>query len=167
MHFVAHLYTHERLVATDQWTFPGRADQVLKEIDTASSQGLSLTQHYTSLAKLFHWLTAAAVIGMLALGWYMTSLELSPLMLKLYSWHKWIGICILLVTVLRLIWRFSHPAPPLPDDMSPVLKLGAHAGHILLYGLLLGLPLAGWIHSSASGFPVVWFSIVPVPNLVD
>jgi len=125
-----------------------------------------LTQHYTKLAKLFHWLTAAAVIGMLALGWYMTSLELSPFMLNLYSWHKWIGICILLMTVLRLIWRFSHPAPPLPDNMPAVLRLGAHLAHVLLYGLLIGLPLAGWIHSSAAGFPVVWFSVVPLPNLV-
>ena len=129
-------------------------------------RGLSLTQHYTSLAKLFHWLTAVAVLGMIGLGWFMTSLEFSPLMLKLFSWHKWIGICILLVTVLRLIWRFSHPAPPLPDDMPPVLRLGAHAGHIMLYALLIGLPIAGWIHSSAAGFPVVWFSVIPLPNLV-
>lgn len=125
-----------------------------------------MTQHYTKLAKLFHWLTAVAVIGMLGLGWYMTSLELSPFMLKVFSWHKWIGICILILTVLRLIWRFRHPAPPLPDDIPPVLRLSANAGHVMLYGLLIGLPLAGWIHSSAAGFPVVWFSVIPLPDLV-
>ncbi|NNE21352.1 MAG: hypothetical protein HKN11_01965 [Rhizobiales bacterium] len=125
-----------------------------------------MTQHYSRLAKFFHWLTAVAVIALLGLGWYMTSLELSPLMLKLYSWHKWIGISVLLVTVLRLIWRFTHPAPPLPADMPPLMRTAAHGGHVLLYALLIGLPIAGWINSSAAGFPVVWFSVIPLPNLV-
>ncbi len=123
-----------------------------------------MTQHYTSIAKFFHWLTAIAVIILLGLGMYMTSLELSPLMLKLYSWHKWIGISVLLVTVLRLAWRFTHPAPPLPDSLPPFMRMAAHGGHFMLYGLLIAMPLAGWVHSSAAGFPVVWFAVLPLPD---
>ncbi len=123
-------------------------------------------QHYTGIAKLFHWLTAVAVIGLIGLGWYMTSLDLTPLTLKLFSWHKWIGISVLLITILRLIWRFSHPAPPLPADMPAIMRLGAHAGHVILYTLLIALPVIGWIRSSSAGFPVVWFGIVPLPDLV-
>ncbi|MGI9462844.1 MAG: YceI family protein [Aestuariivirgaceae bacterium] len=123
-----------------------------------------MTQHYTSTAKFLHWLTALAVFGLLALGLVMTSLDLSPLMLKLYSWHKWIGISVLLVTVLRLIWRYTHPAPPLPETFPRLVRLAAHSGHTALYGLLIAMPLAGWIHSSAAGFPVVWFTVLPLPD---
>ena len=125
-----------------------------------------MTSQYTWTAKAIHWLTALAVLSLFGLGWYMTSLELSPLMLKLYSWHKWIGLCVLVLTVVRLVWRLTHPAPPLPDSMSPAMKMGAHLGHFGIYALLIVLPLLGWLHSSAAGFPVVWFGILPLPNLV-
>ena len=125
-----------------------------------------MTQHYTKPAKFFHWLTAALVAALFALGWYMTTLELSPLMLKLYSWHKWIGITVLVLTVLRLVWRLKHPAPAMSDDMSPLMRTGAHAGHLLLYALLIALPLIGWARSSSAGFPVVLFSAVQLPDLI-
>jgi cytochrome b561 len=123
-------------------------------------------QHYTGTAKLFHWLTVLGVGGLFALGHYMTTLELSPLMLSLYSWHKWIGITVLTITVVRLFWRLGHRPPCLPATMSPVMQLAADAGHWALYGLLLGMPLVGWLFSSASGFPVVLFGVLPLPNLV-
>ena len=124
------------------------------------------SEHYSRTAKFLHWLTVLAIIGLFALGHYMTTLELSPFMLTLYSWHKWIGITVLLVTVLRLVWRFMYRPPALPASMTRSMQLAAHAGHWALYGLLLGMPLIGWLYSSASGFPVVLFGVLPLPNLV-
>ncbi len=125
-----------------------------------------MSSHYTGTAKAFHWLTALAVIGLLALGHFMTSLDLSPLKLQLYSWHKWVGITVFVLTALRLVWRLTHHPPPLPPAMAPHLKLAAHAGHWGLYGLLFAMPLVGWLYSSAAGFPVVLFGVLPLPDMV-
>lgn len=121
---------------------------------------------YTRTAIFLHWLVALGLVGMFALGLYMEGLPLSPNKLKLYSWHKWAGVSLFLVIVLRLAWRLSHRAPELPSDMSAAARFAAHVGHLLLYVLMLAIPVSGWLMSSAQGIPVVWFGIWPLPDLV-
>lgn len=125
-----------------------------------------MSPRYTRTAIFLHWLIALGLIGTLSLGLYMEGLPLSPNKLKLYSWHKWAGMTLLALAVVRLAWRLSHPAPALPQDMSPMSRLAAHAGHWLLYVLMLAIPVSGWLMSSAQGFTVVWFGVLPLPDLV-
>jgi cytochrome b561 len=120
---------------------------------------------YTRTAIALHWLLALALLGSLGLGWMMTGLPLSPLRLKLYNWHKWAGICILALSGLRLAWRWRHPAPPLLR-MPGWQRVAARAVHAGLYALFFAVPLAGWAYSSAAGFPVVVFGILPLPDWV-
>jgi cytochrome b561 len=126
-----------------------------------------MTRHYSSTAKSLHWLMALLFFGMLALGFYMTGLSLSPQKLQLYSWHKWAGITVFLLALFRLAWRISHTPPDLPDTMSRAAKWLAHSGHWVLYLLMLAIPLSGWLMSSAKGFQTVWFGIVPIPDLLS
>ncbi|WP_323016647.1 cytochrome b [Castellaniella sp.] len=125
-----------------------------------------MNQRYTGTAIFLHWLIAVGLIGVFALGFYMQDLPLSPDKLKLYSWHKWAGVTLLVLIVARLAWRLSHRAPELPLTMGPITRMAAHAGHWLLYGLMLAIPLSGWLMSSAQGFQVVWFGVLPLPDLV-
>jgi len=37
---------------------------------------------------------------------------------------------------------------------------------VLLYGLFFAVPLSGWAYSSAAGFPIVWFGVLPLPDWV-
>jgi len=122
---------------------------------------------YTRTAIFLHWLVALGLLGTFALGFYMHDLPLSPNKLKLYSWHKWAGISVLALAVVRLAWRISHPAPALPSSMSARSQLAAHVGHWLLYFLMLAIPFSGWLMSSAQGFQVVWFGVLPLPDLVS
>ena len=69
---------------------------------------------YTRTAIALHWLVAVLILGAFALGLYMVELELSPTKLKLYSWHKWLGVTIWMIAVVRLVWRLTHRPPPLP-----------------------------------------------------
>jgi cytochrome b561 len=121
---------------------------------------------YTGTAIALHWLLAVALLGSWSVGFYMSGLPFSPARLKLYNWHKWAGITILLLSALRLAWRLTHRPPP--DGPMPRWQArAAHAAHGLLYGLFFAVPLAGWAYSSAAGFPVVWFGVLPLPDLVS
>ena len=125
-----------------------------------------MTTTYTPVAKGLHWLMAVMILGLLALGLYMSELPLSPQKLELYSWHKWFGVTVFLLVWLRLAWRLTHRPPALPATLSPGMRLAAHAGHGLLYGLMIAIPLSGWLMSSAKGFQTVWFGVLPIPDLL-
>lgn len=121
---------------------------------------------YTTTAIFLHWLVGLGLIGTFSVGFYMVDLPFSPNKLQLYSWHKWAGVTLLVLAVIRLAWRMSHPAPDLPSSMTRMEQLVAHAGHWVLYGLMLAIPLSGWLMSSAHGIAVVWFGVLPLPDLV-
>lgn len=120
---------------------------------------------YTRTAIALHWLIAALILVAFPLGLYMYELPLSPRKLQLYSYHKWIGITVLLAAAARLLWRLGHrPPAPLPGPRWQVVA--AHAVHHLLYLLIVAVPLSGWLMSSALGFPVVWLGVLPLPDLI-
>ena len=121
---------------------------------------------YTPVAKGLHWLMAALILGLAALGIVMHEMPLSPLKLELYAWHKWFGVTVFLLVWLRLAWRLTHRPPALPATLSAPLQRLAHAGHSLLYVLMIVIPLSGWLMSSAKGVQTVWFGLVPLPDLL-
>src|SRR5262245_8503629 len=101
--------------------------------------------------KFFHWLIALLILLQIALGFAAVSWPLSPTKLNLFFWHKSIGMTVLLLVALRLIWRFSTSVPALPTDTPAWERHAAHASHFLLYVSMIGLPMSGWVLSSASG----------------
>ena len=121
---------------------------------------------YTGVAIGLHWLMAALIVAGFPLGWIVADMEFSPEKLRWMSWHKWLGITVLGLVALRLIWRLTHAAPPLPATMLPWQRGAAHAVHFLLYGLMFAIPFSGWLYSSASGVPVVYLGWWPLPDLV-
>ena len=123
------------------------------------------TTRYTLPAIALHWLLALMILGAFGFGLYMTGLPFSPARLKLYNWHKWAGVTILALTVLRLLWRLSHRPPP-PPAMPSWQQQAYKATHGLMYALFFAVPLVGWAYSSAAGFPIVWFGVLPLPDFV-
>ena len=127
-------------------------------------------RRYTTTAILLHWLLGICIIGTFAAGLYLEQLPFSPSKIRLINWHKWAGVSILALSALRLAWRLTHRPPALPDEIEramPKWQMAAyHATHHLMYVLFFAVPLAGWAYSSAKGFPVVWFGILPLPDLV-
>jgi cytochrome b561 len=123
------------------------------------------TQRYTRTAVALHWLLGLALIGSFSVGLTMTEMAMSPLRLKLYNWHKWAGITILTLSAIRLAWRLTH-RPPADVAMPAWQRQTAHWTHRALYALFFLVPLAGWAYSSAAGFPVVVFGLLPLPDFV-
>jgi cytochrome b561 len=123
---------------------------------------------YTRTAVALHWLIALLIICGFALGWVMTDIPgFTPTKPKYFSWHKWIGVTVFALAIVRVLWRATHVPPRLPADMPAVQRIGAHAVHVLLYVLMLAIPVTGYLYSSASNVPVVYLGIVPLPRLID
>jgi cytochrome b561 len=121
---------------------------------------------YTGTAKVLHWLMALLIIGLFALGQYMSDLSMSPRKLQLYSWHKWVGVTVFFLLLVRVGWRITHQPPALPEQMSKYQRLASHVGHAALYLLMLAIPISGWLMSSAKGYQTVWFGVLPIPDLL-
>ena len=128
------------------------------------------TPRYTRTAMMLHWLLGVALVILFGVGLYMADLPFSPQRLKLYNWHKWAGVSILALSVLRLLWRLTHRPPQLPASVEQAMprwqQRAHHGAHHLLYLLFFAVPLLGWAYSSAAGFPIVWFGALPLPDLL-
>lgn len=127
---------------------------------------LNTWSNWGAVAKFFHWLIAVAIIGNIALGLYAAELPTSPAKVEMFYWHKTTGLTILWLVLLRLLWRFTNPAPRLPPTMPGWQRALAHVSHVLLYVLMIAMPLSGWVIHSASGFPLVLYGLVEVPDIV-
>ena len=130
-----------------------------------SAQTLTSQPRYSGVAIALHWLLALMIVAAFGVGTYMADLPLSPTRLKLFNYHKWAGVTILALSALRLLWRLTH-TPPADVPMPAWQARAAHATHGLLYGLFFAVPLVGWAYSSAAGFPIVWFGVLPLPDFV-
>src|SRR5687767_13306651 len=98
---------------------------------------------YDPYAQIAHWLVVLLLTGSFTLGFIMTELPTSPLRLRLFSWHKWLGVVIFLAVLLRFGWRLRHPAPPLPVTMPVWEREAARISHHFLYLFLFAAPLSG------------------------
>ncbi|WP_064697408.1 cytochrome b [Rhizobium aegyptiacum] len=120
---------------------------------------------YGAIAQGLHWLIAALVGALFAIGWFMTSLPPSPDTIKVFNLHKSIGVAVLALMLLRVGWRLLSPPPPLPSSMSWIAQCAAKLCHLALYLLLFAQPLVGLLHSGAANFPVVVFGLFTLPAL--
>ena len=124
------------------------------------------TQRWGVLSQLFHWLIVVLVVLQVTLATLADDLPPSAKKLALLARHKSVGITILMLVILRLLWRSLNPTPHLPATLKPYERVLAHSNHVLLYLLLFAMPLSGWMMSSARGFPVSWFGFFTLPDLV-
>jgi cytochrome b561 len=120
---------------------------------------------YTRTAIALHWLAVLLILAGFSLGMWMVEQPVAPSTLRAYGYHKWIGITVFLVALVRLAWRRAHPAP-MPVAMPEWQRRAAKLTHACLYALMLAIPLSGWVYSSATGVEVVYLGLVPLPDLV-
>ncbi len=126
-------------------------------------------QKFTPVARLLHWLMgflwlAVWIIGYAAANWREA---LNPGH-GLTAAHKALAATLLFLIVIRVFWRLTHPAPALPDSMTPLMKRAAHWGHFLLYAMaLIALPVSGWMWSSVADKPIMVLWLFQLPPLVD
>lgn len=121
---------------------------------------------YTRTAITLHWLMALFVFVTFPLGVIAHEMAFSPDKLRLLSYHKWLGVTVFILLVIRLVWRVIHQPAELDASMPQWQKIAAQAVHVLLYVLLFAIPLSGWLMSSAKGFQTVYLGVLPLPDLL-
>ena len=121
-------------------------------------------RRYSAGAMLFHWTIAIAVIWNWRIAEAAEDADM-PEKIALFADHKALGITILLLTLGRLAWRWTHPVPPLPSDLAKWEAALARGVHILFYVLLIGLPLGGWLANSLTGRDIDFFGLFTIPPL--
>ena len=125
-------------------------------------------RRYDAVAMSLHWLIAALLIANIALAWYFNTLtglaKIPPVQL-----HKSFGITILILSVLRLAWRFISPAPRLPLSVRTWERIGSAIVQGLFYVIMLGMPLSGWALTSASRliqvYPIMLYGVIHWPAI--
>lgn len=122
------------------------------------------TRAWGTLSKSLHWIIVLLIISQPIIANYADSLsglaKIGPL-----SLHKSIGITILALAIIRLVWRWLNPVPE-TGELKAWERMLAGVSHLLLYALIFAIPLSGWMMSSARNFPVSWFNLVQLPDLV-
>ena len=121
-------------------------------------------QRFGLVAKTLHWLTLALLIAAFTLAVSMVNMPFSPRKLEFYSWHKWVGVTIFLLVLLRLAWRLVNPVPEPPQSTPPWQRRASTLSHAALYAILIVMPVTGWIMSSALNLPVVYLGLVHIPS---
>lgn len=127
----------------------------------------SSATRYGAVAKLFHWVIAALIVIQFVLAEMADGLPLGARKLGLLARHKSFGMTVLMLAILRLLWRLKNPPPALPIAMTPFERRVARGTHIAFYVLLFAQPLTGWMMSSAKNYSVSWFGLFTWPNLIS
>lgn len=123
-----------------------------------NSSGAASRYGYSGLARFFHWLTFFLILGLFPVGFYMThrgkTLNLwDDLTNQLYSTHKLVGFILLILIVLRLLYRTFAGAPEEEPTLTRLQAMGSNIVHWALYALLIAVPVSGWVGISA--FPAL------------
>ena len=123
-------------------------------------------ERYGGIAQLFHWVIVGLIITQFVLANRSDDLPLGIKKIAVLAQHKSVGMTILMLALLRLVWRFTNPVPAEPTTIPSWQRLAARGSHMLLYLLLFIMPLSGWLMSSARNFPVSWFGLFTFPDLI-
>ncbi len=121
-------------------------------------------KRYSIGAMIFHWTIAVAVIWNWRLAENAEHADRAEAM-AIFADHKALGIAILVLTIGRLLWRWTHPVPPLPSGLANWEKTLARTVHVIFYILLIGLPLGGWLANSLNGREIDFFGLFTIPAL--
>ena len=123
-------------------------------------------EHWGSLAKFFHWTVVVLILVQATIGLVMVNLPKTPRAIPYFTFHKSLGLTILLFAVLRLTWRLFDKRPEEPATMPHWQVIVAKSGHALLYVMLFLVPLSGWWYDSVAALrPLYFWGLFEVPHL--
>ena len=122
---------------------------------------------WNATARGLHWLMAVLILLQATVGWIAQEMERTPARVDAMTLHKSLGVTLLMLLLLRLAWRWTHPAPLPPDGSSAWEIRLARLAHGALYLLMAAIPLSGWLAASAYVVPWKFWWVVGLPRIVS
>jgi cytochrome b561 len=122
-------------------------------------------KRFAAPQRFLHWFMAACILSMLFIGVGMVS-TVSTKYLTLFQIHKFLGIAILVLAILRLAFRVLYGSPRLPSDLPTPMRLAAEASQVIFYLLMLAMPLLGWGMLSSASHPVIFYGTLHLPPIL-
>ena len=134
--------------------------------DTAKAVLMNQTR-YSNTARALHWLMAVLILLTVPAGLIMVQPGIDRgLQNALFIYHKNVGVLLLVLLVVRAVWRWRNPPPPKPASLPALQARIAEAVHGALYLLLFIVPVAGYVRVKAGGFPIESLDALGLPGLV-
>jgi len=124
------------------------------------------TDGYPATSKLLHWLVAICVLTTAPIAIAMGRVAQGPLQDTLYNFHKSLGVLIFILMILRLLNRLAVGAPIPDPSIEPWQRTVSSAVHGTLYGLLIAMPIVGYVANSAFGAPTPFFGLFNLPPII-
>jgi len=125
------------------------------------------SERYGAVAIILHWIIAVLIIGLILLGWYMTTID------YYHKWyhtcfflHKAFGILVIKLVVVDIFWLAINKTPNLPTHMKAYEVIAAKITHVLLIMMMILMPITGYFISTAAGDGIDFFNLYTFPNLL-
>ena len=126
---------------------------------TISTRPGTTTWRYGSVAIALHWVLAALIVGMLALGWFMMTIEKQPQGPWYFDLHRSVGLVVFALVLLRILWRFAHRPEALPSSVMRWQVTLSWFTQYLLYACMVVMPVTGFLGSAYSKAGVRFFGL--------
>ena len=124
------------------------------------------TTDYSSWSKTLHWVTALMILFVIPAGIVMTNIGQGALQNNLYNLHRSFGVLIFAIALARVVIRIAHGAPGPAAGLNSFERFASAFVHYAMYALLLGMPIVGWLMTSAYRVDVSVFGLFTLPHLV-
>ena len=130
------------------------------------NDGSTANRRYTLGAIALHWIIAVLIALNFMAAWAAEDAK-GTAKLQILANHKAFGMTILVLSLARVVWRWTHPPPPLLESLRPWEAALAKVVHWLFYFAMIAMPLAGWLMHAfeTGGLPVSWFGMFDIPGL--
>lgn len=122
---------------------------------------------YGLLSMVLHWFMALLIIALSGVGIYMVRLPISLAKLKWYGYHKEFGMLVLMLLIVRGLWRMINIIPRLPDHIPCWQQISARMMHRLFYFFMVTVPMTGWLLTSSAGLPAAFFGFFVFPDMLS
>ena len=126
-----------------------------------------MTNGFGTGARLFHWSVLLLLIVQIPAGIAMIAPALAQTSIdRLFVLHKGLGVVLLVVVVARVLWRLTHPAPPMSEAIPEQERRIAAVAHGVIYAVLILVAGSGYVHVVGDGFPIEMMNALGLPTLL-